>query len=94
MSQNTARLDPHAKSEDVDLAEPQPRQTEYKQGARPRRPIAQLADGGGANPDDGANPDEDEIELIGGIDDLSAADLGPAAPNAHDPDADSGRPSR
>ncbi|MGH3286907.1 MAG: hypothetical protein ACRDPD_19855 [Streptosporangiaceae bacterium] len=39
-------------------------------------------------------PDENEIELIGGIDDLGPADLGPAAPNAHDPDADSGRPRK
>ena len=36
--------------------------------------------------------DPDEFELIGGIDDLGAADLGPIAPDAHDPDADSGGP--
>ena len=35
-------------------------------------------------------PDEGEFELIGD-DDLGAADLGPAAPNATDPDAGSGR---
>jgi hypothetical protein len=43
------------------------------------------------------SPDEpgaDEFELIGGVDDLDAADLGPIAPNAHDPDADSGRPRK
>ena len=39
-------------------------------------------------------PDADEFELIGGIDDLGAADLGPIAPNAHDPDADSGQPRK
>ena len=43
---------------------------------------------GGVSPDE---PDADEFELIGGIDDLGAADLGPIAPNAHDPDADSGQ---
>jgi hypothetical protein len=91
MSQNTARRDPHAKAEDADLAEPRARQTEHKQEVRPRRPIAQPAGDGGVSPD---VPDEDEIELIGGIDDLSPADLGPAAPNAHDPDADSGRPRK
>ena len=41
-----------------------------------------------------AEPDADEFELIGGIDDLGAADLGPIAPNAHDPDADSGQPRK
>ena len=35
-------------------------------------------------------PAEGEFELTGD-DDLGAADLGPAAPNATDPDADSGR---
>ncbi|MGD0246548.1 MAG: hypothetical protein ABSB59_40320 [Streptosporangiaceae bacterium] len=39
-------------------------------------------------------PDADESELIGGIDDLGAADLGPIAPDARDPDADSGRPRK
>jgi hypothetical protein len=38
--------------------------------------------------------DADEFELIGGIDDLGAADLGPIAPGARDPDADSGRPRK
>jgi hypothetical protein len=95
MSQNSARRDPQAKSEDVDPAEAA-RQAEHKQGVRPRRPIAQPADDG-VSPDGRVSPDEpgeDEIELIGGIDDLSAVDLGPAAPNAHDPDADSGRPRK
>jgi len=35
-------------------------------------------------------PDEVEFELIGD-NDLSAVDLGPAAPNARDPDTGSGR---
>jgi hypothetical protein len=35
-------------------------------------------------------PDDEEFELLGG-DDLGAADLGPLGPNAHDPDAGSGR---
>ncbi|HJY01654.1 MAG TPA: hypothetical protein VJ351_12660 [Streptosporangiaceae bacterium] len=39
-------------------------------------------------------PDLHEFELIGGIDDLGAADLGPIAPDTHDPDADSGRPRK
>ena len=42
---------------------------------------------GGVGPDE---PDEGEFELIGD-DDLGAADLGPAGPNASDPDAGSGR---
>ena len=46
---------------------------------------------GGVSPDE---PDADEFEPIGGIDDLGAADLGPIAPDAHDPDADSGRPRK
>jgi hypothetical protein len=91
MSQNTARRDPHAKPEDVDVTQPRTRQTEQKQVARLRRPVAQPADDGGVSPDE---PDADEFEPIGGIDDLGAADLGPIAPNAHDPDADSGRPRK
>jgi hypothetical protein len=91
MSQNTARRDPHAKPEDVDITQPRTRQAEHKQVARPRRPVAQPADDGGVSPDE---PDADEFELIGGIDDLGAADVGPIAPNAHDPDADSGRPRK
>jgi hypothetical protein len=39
-------------------------------------------------------PDADEFEPIGGIDDLGAADLGPIGPDTHDPDADSGRPRK
>ena len=49
-------------------------------------PSATAGDGG-AGPDE---PDEGEFGLIGD-NDLGAADLGPAAPGAHDPDAGSGR---
>jgi hypothetical protein len=87
MSQTTARHDPHARSAAEDVAAPWPGQPEHEQVARPGRPVGQPADDRGASPDE---PDENEFELIGD-DDLSAADLGPAAPNAHDPDADSGR---
>lgn len=54
---------------------------------RPRPTVGQPAGDRGVGPD---NPDEGEFELIGD-DDLGAADLGPAAPNATDPDAGSGR---
>ena len=91
MSQNTARRDLHAKREDADVTEPRTRQTEHEQVVRLRRPVAQPAGDGGVSPDE---PDADESGLIGGIDDLGAADLGPIAPNAHDPDADSGRPRK
>jgi len=87
MSQNTARHDPHTKSEDEDVAGLQARQPQHKHGVRPRQPVGQPAGDGGVSPDE---PDEDEFELIGD-DDLGAADLGPAAPTARDPDADSGR---
>jgi hypothetical protein len=91
MSQNTARRDPHTKPEDADVTEPRTRQAEHKQDVRLRRPVAQPAGDGGVNPDE---PDADESGLIGGIDDLGAADLGPIAPDAHDPDADSVRPRK
>ncbi len=68
-----------------------PRQAEHQQVARLRRPVAQPADDGGVSP---AEPDADESGLIGGTDDLGAADLGPIAPDAHDPDADSARPRK
>jgi hypothetical protein len=87
MSQNTARHDPHVRSEDEDVADLQARQPEPKHGVRPRQAVGQPAGDGGVSPDE---PDEDEFELIGD-DDLSPADLGPAAPNARDPDAGSGR---
>ena len=87
MSQHTARHDPNARSEDEDVTELQGRQPEHKQGVRPRQPVGQPAGDGGVSPDE---PDEGEFELIGD-DDLGAADLGPAAPNARDPDAGSGR---
>jgi hypothetical protein len=87
MSQNTARHGPHAGSGDEDVADAQARQPEHKQGVRPRQPVGQPAGDGGVSPDE---PDEGEFELIGD-NDLGAADLGPAAPNAPDPDAGSGR---
>jgi hypothetical protein len=87
MSQNTARHDPHAKSRDEDVADTQARQPEHKLGVRPRQPVGQPTGDGGASPDE---PDEGEFELIGD-NDLGAADLGPAAPNAPDPDAPSGQ---
>jgi hypothetical protein len=87
MSQSAARHDPHAKPGDEEIDDPQARQPERRQGVRPGRPVGQPADDDGVSPDE---PSEDEFELIGD-NDLGAADLGPAAPNAHDPDADSGR---
>jgi hypothetical protein len=87
MSQNAARRDPHARPGDEDVAYAQAGQPEHKQGVRPRQPVGQPAGDGGVSPDE---PDEGEFELIGD-NDLGPADLGPAAPNAPDPDADSGR---
>jgi hypothetical protein len=87
MSQTTARHDPHANPGDEEAAYPQARQPEHNQAARPRRPVAQPPADGGVSPDE---PDETEFQLIGD-DDLSPADLGPVAPNATDPDADSER---
>jgi hypothetical protein len=88
MSQNTTRHDSHAKSRDEDDADLGARQPEHRQGHRPRQPVGQQPAGDGpVSPDE---PDDDEFELIGG-DDLGAADLGPLGPNAHDPDAGSGR---
>ena len=87
MSQNTARHDPRARSEDEDVASPQARQPERKQRVRPRQPVGQPAGDGGIGPD---KPDEGEFELIGD-NDLGAADLGPVGPNATDPDDGSGR---
>ena len=88
MSQRTGTHDARTKSGDEDLDELQARQSERRQGMRPRQGGGrQLADDGGASPDE---PDEGDFELIGD-DDLGAADLGPAAPNFTDPDAPSGR---
>jgi len=86
MSQNTARHEPRAKSEDEDVTVRRARQPQDKQRVRPGRPIGQ-PDDDGPGPD---GPDDSEFELIGD-DDLGAADLGPANPNATDPDAESGR---
>ena len=91
MSQHTARREPHAKPEDADVTEPRTRQAEHRQAGRLRRPVAQPAGDSGVSPDE---PDADESARIGGIDDLGVADLGPIAPDTHDPDADSGRPRK
>jgi hypothetical protein len=90
MSQDTARRDPRAKPEDADVTEPRTRQSERKQVVR-SRPVLQPVGDGDVSPDE---PDADKLELIGGIDDLGAADLGPLAPDAHDPDADPARPRK
>jgi hypothetical protein len=87
MSQRTGTHDPRTKSADEDVDDVPARQPEGRQGLRPRQAVGQLADDGGATPDE---PDEGEVELIGD-DDLGAVDLGPAAPNFTDPDAPSGR---
>ena len=98
MSQNTARHDPHARSEEEDVADVRARQAEHRQGVRVRQHVGESGADGGVGPGDpdgegGVSPDEPgegEFELIGD-DDLGGADLGPAAPNARDPDAGSGR---
>jgi hypothetical protein len=87
MSQSSARHDQHAKSADEDVSDLRAHQPAHKQGVRPRQPVGQPADDGGVSPDE---PDEAEFELIGD-DDLGPADLGPAAPNAVDPDVSSER---
>jgi hypothetical protein len=87
MSQNTARHDQHARSEDEDAVFPQARPTEGGAGAHLRQPVGEPAGDEGVSPDE---PDVGEFGLIGD-NDLGAADLGPAAPGAHDPDAGSGR---
>jgi hypothetical protein len=90
MSQSTTRHGSHARSEDEDVVDPQPRQPERQPERRPgvrlRRPVGQPA--GGVGPDE---PDEGEFELIGD-NDLSPADLGPVTPTVSNPDAESGRP--
>jgi hypothetical protein len=93
MTQNTARHDPRGKSGDEDVADPRARQSEPKQGVRPGPRVRQQPGVGPDGPNEPNEPDEPnerEFELIGD-NDLGAADLGPAAPNATDPDADSGR---
>jgi hypothetical protein len=87
MSQRTARPEPSVTSGDEEVDGLRARQPERKQGVRPHQPAGQVADDGGASPDE---PDEGEFELVGD-DDLGAADLGPAAPGFTDPDAPSGR---
>jgi hypothetical protein len=85
MSQNTARQYTHQQSEDEDVTAPPAGQAQRKPGVRPRRPVDQPPGDGGVGPD---GPDEGESQLIGD-NDLGAADLGPAAPGAADPDVDS-----
>jgi len=90
MSQHTARHDQHVRSEaeDEDVAFPQARHPESGgAGAHLRQPVGEPAGDGGGDPDE---PDDGEFGLIGD-NDLGAADLGPAAPGARDPDAGSGR---
>ena len=87
MSQNPAARGPRARSAGEDADGPQAPRPEREEVIRPRRPVGQPAGDGGVSPDE---PDEDEFELIGD-NDLGAADLGPLAPNAPDPDAGSGR---
>ena len=58
-----------------------------KDGPTIRPALGGPAGDGGVGPDE---PGEGEFELIGD-NDLGAADLGPAAPGARDPDAGSGR---
>jgi hypothetical protein len=90
MSQNTARHEPRATSEDEDIPAQQARRPAQTQGGRPRQPVGQRPSDGGVSPDEPNEPDDGEFELIGD-DDLGAADLGPANPNATNPDAESGR---
>ena len=86
MSQNTSRQSTHQQSdEEEDVTAPAARRPEPRPGARPRRPVGQPPGDGGVGPD---GPDEGESQLIGD-NDLGAADLGPAAPGATDPDVDS-----
>jgi hypothetical protein len=87
MSQTASRHDSHAKPGDDEDAYVQPYHAEHKQNVRSGPPVAEPADDDPATPDE---PTESEFQLIGD-DDLSPADLGPAAPNVKDPDRDSGR---
>lgn len=79
MSQNTARQDSRARSEEEADDVPSPRARQPERSRRPR-----------IGPDEPDHPEEAEFELIGD-DDLGPADLGPANPNVTDPDADAGR---
>ena len=89
MSQHTARHDPRATSGDDDHGRLQVRQAEREQPGRLADQPAGQGGPGLGGPGLG-EPDEGEFELTGD-DDLSAADLGPAAPGFTDPDAPSGR---
>ena len=61
MRQNTTRHDPHATSEDEDVADLQALKPEHRHGVRPRQPVGQPADDGGVGPDE---PDEGEFEVV------------------------------
>ena len=87
MSQHTARPDQHGRSEDEDGCRLRTSPATGDRAATAAGPSGEPADDDGVGPDE---PDEDEFELIGD-NDLGEADLGPAAPDARDPDADSGR---
>jgi len=88
MSQHATHQSQRETTDDEDITTtPQRRPRAPGRDVRPGQPAGRpLADGG--PPPDG--PDEGEFTLIGD-DDLAPADLGPAAPNTRDPDADSGR---
>lgn len=91
MSQHTARHDPrNTSADDEDDTVPQARQPSGRQGVRTRQPVSRPGDDDIVTPDEPDDPDDGGLELIGD-DDLGAADLGPAAPGARDPDAGSGR---
>jgi hypothetical protein len=88
MSQHTTRHDQHARSDDEDEDLTPARPQERRPAPRQRHPTGLTPPG-----DDGTGPDEpgdSDFELTGD-NDLGAADLGPLAPDARDPDADSGQ---
>ena len=82
MSQKAARQQTPAKAEDEEeVANPRPIRPAHSESIHPRHPIGQPPDGGD-DPDEASEP---EFPLTGD-NDLSPADLGPAAPNTPDPD--------
>jgi hypothetical protein len=85
MSQQPARHDQHPRSQDDDEDITPTRPPRRRPGVRPRQPDGLTPAGDGTD-----EPDDGEFELIGD-NDLGEADLGPAAPGARDPDADSGQ---
>jgi hypothetical protein len=87
MNQSRARHDPRTESPEDEVTGLRAPRPEHEQGGKPRRLVDQPTGDDGVGPEE---PDDGEFELIGD-DDLGATDLGPAAPNYHDPDAGSGR---